>query len=224
VSVVGFSESRHAIKAFSPSGEITLPVARRQLDIEFPGGAKRKERGDLMVVYDPQTGHYFWRYLPWNKLGDNTSFLSALESGSERVFSGLDALVDFHISGHQYAQAHTERADSLEAAEEASTEEIRRKAVFPGTTAIGMAATEVVGTSSTKSDSSITPDFACPQDGQPGFSQMCTTWNPSILSIGRDGSLWRLVIRNRWDLEEILDSQFRVVSQRRLPDSTKKER
>jgi hypothetical protein len=38
-----------------------------------------------------------------------------------------------------------------------------------------------------------------------------------IVSIGRDGDNWRLVIRNRWDQEVILDSQFKFVSTRRLP-------
>jgi hypothetical protein len=218
VSVVGFSESRHAFAAFSPNGEVTLPVARRQLDIEFPGGTKRKERGDLMVVYDPATGHYFWRYAPQPKGAETATFLSGLQDGAERVFAEPEELVDFYIPGALYAQAHTERAKSLEAAEEASTEDIRRQVARPGTTAIGMAATDVRATSKT-TYIDITSDWACPQAGQPGWGANCTTWNPSILSISHDGGLWRLVIRNRWDLEQVLDSQFHIVSERRLPDA-----
>jgi hypothetical protein len=145
-----------------------------------------------MVVYDPQTGHYFWRYVPRPGGAETMTFLSALESGAERVFAGPEALVDFYIPGHLYAQAHTERAHSLEAAEEASTEEVRRKATASGTTAIGMAATDVLPTSKTTYDS-ITPDFACAQVGQPGFSQNCPAWKPSILSISHEGDMWRLV-------------------------------
>jgi hypothetical protein len=37
-----------------------------------------------------------------------------------------------------------------------------------------------------------------------------------FVSIGREGENWRLVIRNRWELEVILDSKFSLISTRNL--------
>jgi hypothetical protein len=55
VTRVPLSESKELVPAFNSSGAITLPVADLQLDIVYPNG--KRERCELTVVYDPETGH-----------------------------------------------------------------------------------------------------------------------------------------------------------------------
>ena len=57
-SPVPLSESKDVVPAFTLSGAITLPAVHLQLDITYAHG--KKERRDLSVVYDPQSGHYLW--------------------------------------------------------------------------------------------------------------------------------------------------------------------
>jgi hypothetical protein len=211
VSPVGFSESRHAIHAFSPSGEVTLPVVRVQLDIVYPRG--KKERGDLVVVYDPQAGHYFWRYHPLDNPSDAASFLDALESGAEAAYAGQAALFDFYIPGALYEREHSGRADSLESAERVSIAEIEKglpileNGYNPGAKEIEVAV-------------AVGREFACPPYPDP-TSQACVFGVRSIASIRQEGDNWRLVLRNRWDQEVILDSKFNLVSTRRLTEPAK---
>jgi hypothetical protein len=58
VSKVAFSEGKDSIHAFSPSGDVTIPLVTVQLDISRTDG--KQEHTSLGVVYDPQTGHYLW--------------------------------------------------------------------------------------------------------------------------------------------------------------------
>lgn len=205
VSPVGYSESEHLIHAFSPSGDVTLPLVRVQLDIVYPRG--KKERGDLVIVYDSSSGHYFWRYTPLNHPGDATSFLGALESGAETAYATPEALFDFSMPGALYEKEHRERADSLDAAVRASIAEIERGlALFEGagyhTDGKALPVITALG-----------PEFACPP-----LSQMCNNGANRIVSISRRGDNWRLVLRNRFDQEVILDPRFDLVSTRRLTE------
>jgi hypothetical protein len=210
VSRVGFSESRHAISAFSPSGEVTLPVTRLQLDLLYPHG--KKERGDLVVVYDPPTGHYFWRYTPLNGPTDTNSFLAQLESGAERAYAAPAALFDFAMYGVLYEKEHPEKADSLEAAERASIAEIERELpVFEG-------AGYHTDAKSLPVLNAIDPDFFCAPLPR---SAICQSNGNHIVSISREGDNWRFVFRNRFDVEVILDPKFNFVSTRRLTEPPK---
>jgi hypothetical protein len=206
VSKVAFSESRHAIRAFSASGEVTVPAIRTQLEIRYPGG--RVERGDLVVVDDPATGHYFWRYTRLRQPDDDTSFLNVLNSGAEAVFIAADTIVDFYLSGQFYVQEHRDRANTLESAEDAAIDEIRR----------GLPAFEKSGyhtdMRSVAIGKGINEGFACPP---PPPSPICTSVT-KFASISREGDNWRLVIQNRWDQEVILDSKFNFVSTKRLSE------
>ena len=211
VSRVPLTESKHAIRAFSPSGDVTLPIIRLQIEIHHSSG--KNEPGDLTVIYDPTNGHYFWRFLRAQHPGDTTSFSSALESGIVAVYASPAGLLDFGVGGAVFAEAHNGRADSLDGAESAAIAEIGRrlpefekngydtsaKSGVPVALAIGM-------------------DFACPPVGDPQFSQMCGFGAKSIPSVSRVGDSWRLVVRNRWDQEVILDSNFKFVSTKRLSE------
>ena len=87
ISRVPLSKSRHAIRVFSSAREITLQVVRFQLDVRRTDG--RNERGYLVVVHDPDSGHYLWIYTPANYPGDTTRFLTELQSGRSSVCVAL---------------------------------------------------------------------------------------------------------------------------------------
>jgi hypothetical protein len=62
VSAIAFTESRQPVRAFSALGETSLPSLRVQVDVPNPEKAEKKERGDVLIIYNPETGHYLWRY------------------------------------------------------------------------------------------------------------------------------------------------------------------
>lgn len=206
VSKVPFTESRHAIRAFSALGDVTIPVIRTQLEIRYPGG--KAERGDLVVVDDSATGHYFWRYTPLRQPNDDTSFLKGLQYGAEAVFVSADAIVDFYLPGQLYVQEHRERARTLEAAEDAAIDEIRRGLPFFERNGYH---TETKGVAI---GNGIAEGFACPTFPP---SSICLSVT-KFASISRQGDNWQIVIQNRWDQEVILDSKFNFVSTKRLTE------
>jgi hypothetical protein len=207
VSQVAFSESKDSIPAFAPYGATTLAAARLQLDIVYPHGMK--ERGDLTVVYDPQGGHYFWRYRPFNSPSDTYSYLDALKSGGETVYAQPTGLINFSLLSWLFIEEHKNSANSLDAAERASIAEIERGLpVFEMSryyTNPHQVSLEAVGR-----------EFSCAPYGSPEFNGMCQDHLNKIVSISQQGNNWRLVLRNRWDEEVVLDSKFNLVSTRRL--------
>ena len=211
VSRIGFSESRQAIRAFSATGEVTLPALRVQLDTRSKSG--KDERGDLTVIHDPRYGHYLWRFIPASGPSDTTSFLAVLESGKVAIYAGADGIVDFGMSNSIYVQVHRERAEGLDAATNAAIAQIQRN--LPtlqrngyDTGFIQVAVFRVIGM-----------DFACAP--YPQSDESCSFGIKSVVSISQVTDGWRLVVRNRWDQEIILDSQFKLVSTRRLASPEK---
>ena len=213
VSKVAFTESSNAIRAFSPLGEITLPVVRVQLAIHYPAG--KNEFGNLVVVYDPESAHYFWRYESVPQTGDLKSFLQVLQSGIEAVYAGPTGLVDFYMPGQIWVQQHSNRADNLDAALTAAIQEIRH----------GLPGFENSGYHTDAQEvpiaRAIGMDFACAPIRDPEFSAACGFGAKKFVSISRDGDNWLLVVRNRWDQEVILDSKFNLVSTQRAIGLTK---
>jgi hypothetical protein len=205
------TESTHAVRAFAPSGETWMQVVRVQLRIHHVNG--KDERGNLVTVYDPQTGHYLWRYSEANHLGDTGSFWDELDQGREAVYAGDNALVDFYMPGALFAKTYFAQAPNLAAAERASMHEME----------LGLPASEKNGYHNDWKEIPVARamaiEWACPPYGDPAFSQRCQFGAKSITSVSKTGVNWRLVVRNRWDQEVILDSQFNLVSTQRLPES-----
>lgn len=211
VSKVAFTESKSSVRAFTTYGETTLPTVRVQLEILRPDG--KTERGNLVVAYDPDSGHYLWHNNIANYSGDNTSLYTAFENGGATVYTAPDALVFFTMPGNLYVQKHEQRADNLDAAERASINDVERRA--SENTGYGTGATEV------PIALAIGREFACGKLGDPDFTGLCRNQDNRIVSIERDAENWRLVVRNRWDQEIILDSKFKLVSTQRLSEPKK---
>jgi hypothetical protein len=209
VSPVAFTESYHSISAFSASGTVPLQASLMQIDLRY--GEGRDERRNLVVVYDPGSGHYFWRCsMADAEAQDRTTFLDELEQGREAVYVGPSALVDFFANSRLYVKSHSVKASSMAGAEHASLLEVEKSLPSKGRIEFHADAMEIglfriLGFA-----------FACPEYGDPKFSPMCGFRVKSISSITQDGERWKVVLSNRWDQEFILDPYFNLLSTKRV--------
>jgi hypothetical protein len=217
---VALSDSKDVVPAFDSSGAITLPAARLKLDIAYPHG--KKERCELTVVYDPKTGHYLWHRLQPNPNNpdDTGLYLNVIKKQRAVAFADPAGLVDFGFAGTIFVKAWQGHADNLDAAVSASINEIQQ----------GLATFEGVGYHRDYKfvpiaglvrgfNATIPPDikpfpsgFTC----EPNLSAFCPTDNNTIASVSKQGSNWRLVLRNRFDVEVIVDQNFDLVSVQQL--------
>jgi len=165
VSRVAFTRSEHAIRAFSPWGQITLQAVRRQLEIRHANG--KLGYGDLTVVYDLPSSHYLWDLyrrrvpatlpvsLPHWSLGSGRSMLHRTSSsilGCRRAFI-FTSIRSGPVAWMLPRARRSTRIQSTPAIFEARGYDFEDKAV-PVFHAIGM-------------------DFACTRLGDPNFSQGC---------------------------------------------------
>jgi hypothetical protein len=219
VSPVALSDSKDVVPAFDSSGAITLPAARLKVDIAYPRG--KKERRELTVVYDPKTGHYLWNLVNSNPNNPNDTGvrLKIMKAQGAVAFADLAGLVQFDFGDGLFAKSWQGRADSLDAAVSASTNEIGQ----------GLAAFESSGY---HLDYKLVPVFGqvigfdakVPPGYKPipfGFQcepgqAFCPSYNNTIASVSRQGTNWRLVLRNRFDVAVIIDESLNLVSAQQL--------
>ena len=206
-SVVAFTESTHSVRGFARGGDVLLSVRRAQVDVQY--SPSKRGRGDVIVVYDPLTGHYLWELTRLRSDADPYSYLSELESGRWAVYSGQDEMDGFFFPGELDIQRGTSRAASLDAASAEVIATIGRR-VSAGNDRLSDEAAEV------PLYRAIGKPFACSDPGEQGFSPNCSFHAEKISSITREGDKWRLVIENRWAQEVILDSKFALVSTQRI--------
>jgi hypothetical protein len=219
VSPVAFSDSKDTIPAFNSSGAITLPAALLKIDIAYPHG--KKERREVTIVYDPMTGHYLWNLVNSNpnKPDDAGVRLKIMKAQGTVEFVDTAGLIQFDFGDGLFVKAWRERADSLDAAVSASISEIQQS----------LATVEGIGFHRDYKfvpifgplvgfDAKVPPgykpiprEFRC----EP-FNAFCPSDNNTIASISKQGSNWRLVLRNRFDVEVILDQNFDLVSAQQL--------
>lgn len=205
VSRVALSESHQGIHAFAPSGELTLSAVRTQLEIQHAAG--RSERGNLVVVHDYRTGLFFWHFAH----DETGSYLYQLQSGIAAVYVTPSTVVDFNWPGPFFAKEFTTMADSSEAAIGVAMEEIEGKIRNNERRPLQDYKTVDLGPA--------IRDLQCGNFGDPDFIGRCRSENNRIVSVKQEGDNWRLILRNRWDQEVILDSKFNLVSTRRLPNT-----
>jgi hypothetical protein len=216
VSPVASSESKDVVPAFDSSGAITLPAASLKLDILYPNG--KKERCELTVVYDPKTGHYLWHHLPLGNRDDTAVYISGIKTHRIVEYADSSALVDVGFASGPFIKAWQGHAGSLDAAVSASLNEIQHGlATFEGGYHVDYKLVPVGGpvvgfdSKVPPGFKPIPPDFWCAP-----LVAWCGNDRNTIASIGKQGSNWRLVLRNRWDEEVILDQNFNLVSAQQL--------
>jgi hypothetical protein len=197
------------VPAFSPSGAIKLPATHFELDISHPDAFK--ERGDLTVVYDPQTRYYLWRYMSLLPSYD-VSHIYGLRDRNEAIYADATGLVEFDLATAHAVKVSTWRADSLDAAAHASAGEAQLEL-----TVIQGGGFETCGPcehlKSVDLSRANAKGFVC----WPFTGSTCQYRPTTIPSVEKQGANWRVVLRNRWDQEINLDSKFNLVSTQRLP-------
>jgi hypothetical protein len=180
-----------------------------------------------LVVYDPQGGHYFWHHSVQSSPNDTGGWLTTFKSGTSGIYITPDSLVEF-LGGSNVIE-HTTKATSLGNAQSASIDEVQRNLLASqrisdllGVKIVPlMDAPPLVGfekspvwTNRLPGFRPISPDFVCVSYGGPG--QGPCLHGTLVVSISKQGDNWRLVLRNRWDVEVILDQSFNAVSTRQL--------
>jgi hypothetical protein len=226
VTPVTSSESQDVIPAFSASGPITLPVMRRLIDVNYANG--KKERADLLVVFEPGTGHYFWRHSVLSSPNDTSGWLATFKSRSSAIYVTPNGLVEF-LGGSNLIE-HRSKANSLGNAESASIDEVRRNlsASQRIRSLLGVSklvpildAPRLVGfekypqTNRLPGFVPIPREFICGGVSYRLGDKPCPH-GTLVVSISKQGENWRLVLRNRWDVEIILDPNFNAVSSKQL--------
>ena len=213
VAPVTSSESRDVVSAFSSSGAVTLPIVRLQLDLSYPHG--KKDRRNLSVVYDSQNRHYFWHLSTGPVPAVKGDFTDLTKSQKEVLYADSTGLFAFLFSTDLWVKAYTLQADSLDAAETSAISQIEQ----------GLAALEAGYQPRTGPSMPawpwdykpidlgkiITAEFSCGP-----LRSNCPDALNTIVSVNKQGNNWRVVLRNRWDEEVILDQNFDLVSVQQL--------
>lgn len=211
VSPVVNSETTNSISAFSSGGTITLSEVQLQVDLAYVTG--KRERRDLAVVYDPQNGYYLWRLAEGTAPAYTDRFHEALTH--HRLYADASGLFDFASRGYLWIKVSRLRAKGLAAAERAVLGEIEH----------GLASIErgYVPSPTGPSDPwpwdcvhvslPISSEFVC---GSPARADCPSPRADEIELISRESSGWRVILRNHWDQEVILDSALNLVSTRQL--------
>jgi hypothetical protein len=112
--------------AFDSSGAITLPAAHLKIDVAYPRG--KKEQCELTVVYNPQTQYYLWHAIDYNPRRPSATKVRLKDNKAKRVIAFADTaeLVEFSLYDGLFAKVWRNRADSLDAAVSAATEQVRQ--------------------------------------------------------------------------------------------------
>lgn len=214
VTPVASTESRQPVRAFSASGEITLPSLRVQVDVPNPD---KEERGDVAVVFDPKSRVYLWRYVAFSSPTDTYSALDVFAS-SEAIYVERDRIVRFSRAW-PYVTEYRDRASSLEAARDAvfgwlqgGHASLSKYGVKPAPRSVGIDLKEF-------SEGSILPrmsreDYMMFHCGSM-FTSFCP-WETEIISVFKRGKVWSVIFRKHWDQEVILDAKFNYMSTRQL--------
>lgn len=213
---VAGSESREVVAAFASSGAVTLQAVHFQLDLNYPRG--KKERRHLSVAFDPQSGHYMWNFAAFPGPADADRFVSDIKSHKEIVYADAEGLFDFVFRSDLWVKVFRLRASNLDDAAQLAVAKIQQ-----GLASIESGYQPRTGPSLPKwpwdyrpvdLEKAIPAGFNCSQ-----MRADCKDDRISIVSIAKQGGNWRLVLRNRWDQEIILDSDFKFVSTERLPEA-----
>jgi hypothetical protein len=213
VAPVTISESRDVVSASSLSGAITLPAVHLELDFSYPHG--KKDRRNLSIVYDPQSRHYLWHLSTSPVPVVKGTFLDLTNSQREVLYADSAGLFAFLFSAELWVKVYTLQADSLDAAKSASIAQLQQ----------GLAALEAGYQPRTGPSMPAWPwdykpinlgkalpaEFSCSS-----LRANCQGSLNTIASVGKQGNNWRLVLRNRWEEEVILDQNFNLISEKQL--------
>lgn len=199
------AERHRTIAAFSPGGQVELPAVALRVNIQHAGRAVKP--GNMVVVYDPSNGYYFWHLNPID-ISETQDITEGFDFGPDALYISTAGLFHFRMpAGDLIVLGRFQRAASLDDAESAAIDELRRNLpVFerrgydPGYREVNLAP-------------SIGRTWACAEDD---LRANCSFGAKRLVSISQVGENWRVVARNRWDEEITLDSKFALISCRRI--------
>jgi hypothetical protein len=188
------------------AGSMESPILLREIHINIPLPEGRSFPGDLLIAYDTVSYHYWWLlwgdggWLPGGTTADwfaSHAAMVVVENKivvfwSVRVLSRLER-VGLSATGIEDAQRQV-----LDLIRRRASEYVHPDAFLPDTKSIDLPR--------------LFPwNFWFP----PGIP-VRPIGHTQILSAHKEGANWRLVMRDQWDQELILDESYAFVSTRRL--------
>lgn len=226
VSRVASTEARDAVPGFDSAGAISLPAANLEVDVTFPRG--KKQVRELTVIFHPGTGFYVWHCTPPSSDRSRHPRLRLGVAKAQRavVFVDTTRAIDFILGDGLFAKVWQRRAASLDAAVSSSIAEVHQ--AIPIAEGIGFGRDYqlvpmfgTVGTFAATMPLGHTPisrDFLCDPD-----QAFCPNDKSRIVSITKPGGQYRLLLRNRFDVEVLVGENLELISARQLtqPDAPK---
>jgi hypothetical protein len=189
------------------AGSMEWPILLREIHIDIPLPEGRTFPGDLLIAYDTVSQHYWW--LLW---GDGLSFPEGttadwFASHAAIVVLENKIVVFWSLGGSSLLERVGLSATGIEDAQrqifgvirERASRYVHPDAFFPETKGIDL-------------PSRLFPRYFW---APPGMSSR-PRGRTQILSAHKEGANWRLVMRDQWDQELILDESYAFVSTRRL--------
>ena len=199
-------EARHMIQGFSASGSISLQAISIHLTFRQADG--RSAGGELMVLRDPGTGHFMWTFVQSSQPNESKGLLlREYQAPTHAIWVASEGLIDFSLAGQLHLTKYAQRSGSLDIAERLSLEELKRALLTVEKDRFRRNAVQLL-------IKEFDRDFSCPP-----LSAICLDYKSTIESVSKDGDNWRLVLRNRYDVELMFDSKFNWVSTKQLTDS-----
>lgn len=200
--------STDVIPGFDARGARTFPVSRVMVDVSLPRSLTQK-RFELTVVRDPGSGYFLWHVIGVDPGRPETIGvrLKALQGRLIAVFAEPDRLLE--IYDPSLVRVWRGRAESMDAAIAKSVEELRRGAgILEGKGSVESAQMTSIRGEVKWAGSAIFRDFRCAPD-----SSICPD-KTTIEAVTKSGARWRILLRNRFDLEVVLDEKFDLIDGR----------
>ena len=230
VSLIAYSRAKAAADEISirrgttvdrltmaPTERAPTEVLFREVHITFTVSSGRRINGELLIALDIDS-HQFWWIL--RNDGDTEPTLAAADwfVSHSGIFIDRAKVVVFWNPWPGQIFVLERRgllANNLDDAQQQALAAIQQHPdeFGPGGTRFGLLRAEI-----------SLPQLRIPSEfWREKYQSAPVMERTKIVSVSKEGSQWRLVLRDHWDQEVILDDTYKFVDTRRLPDSSAKE-
>ena len=164
----------------------------------------------LSTIHRPD--FYFWRFNPVDSASDLRTALDSYAAGLDAMYISPAGMVEFSFPGDLLSVTRTKRAEGLTLAEAGAIDEILGTLSSSAPYSPGHQVVDVAN--------QIGARWACPQADEEVYYSNCPFRPKEFVSINNVDNQWRIVVRNRWDQQIVLDSDFKFVSTNRVPSGS----
>ena len=203
------------ISAYIPAGRMDFPTREILVEGSYPSG--RPNRGNLLIVFDPSTGHFLWVYdiywapqellrepgrLPLHEL----RLTKSMQFDNKALYIYKDQIVAFTVGGGPlgiYIRESAETAKDLNDAENRSVRKATAElAAFEEDRMHGWRKVEL--------SKHFGQDFLSQKNGPSGIVGL-----PRLFDVARDDN-WEIVLKGNWKAKITVNDKYDVVKVERV--------